>query len=421
MKVLFVVSSCCTPRISPKRIYTGYDYIVSDIAEKLGSICQVEIYSLNPCPENSYIDGVAVRSCVSYKRLLKKIRFGDFVRYVKIFFRSLPYIKDAIKSVLWYISVKDIDDLIKRNDYDIVHIHGVRFSCYISSLAAANNKKPFLFTMHGLISYGISGIPRIDSDSEQAAFSIIKQNDFIATAVSSGTKRVPCEHRRIDSNKIRVINNAIKNTVVTDTEYWYTKFPQTRGKRIVIGVGTIGSNKNQIQLLRAYLLLPKDLQKNTAVILAGKDNTNGAIEKFILENNLYNNVFICGFVDKFKLSNLYAIADYNVMLSITEGFGLSMIEAASYGIPTLTFSDLDAVKDIYSPTSMLLMDDRGDETVAEGIIKMFSNDWNRDGIVKESLKFNEDIYREYLDVYKFILERGSNIIPPKVITSTLKL
>lgn len=163
------------------------------------------------------------------------------------------------------------------------------------------------------------------------------------------------------------------------------------------------------------------MQKNTAIILAGKDNTNGAIEKFILENNLYNNVFICGFVDKFKLSNLYAIADYNVMLSITEGFGLSMIEAASYGIPTLTFSDLDAVKDIYSPASMLLMGDRSDETVAEGIIKMFSNDWNRDEIVKESLKFNEDIYREYLDVYKFILERGSNIIPPKAITSILKL
>ena len=109
------------------------------------------------------------------------------------------------------------------------------------------------------------------------------------------------------------------------------------------------------------------------------------------------------------------------MLSITEGFGLSMIEAASYGIPTLTFSDLDAVKDIYSPASMLLMGDRSDKTVAEGIIKMFSNDWNRDEIVKESLKFNEDIYREYLDVYKFILERGSNIIPPKAITSILKL
>ena len=109
------------------------------------------------------------------------------------------------------------------------------------------------------------------------------------------------------------------------------------------------------------------------------------------------------------------------MLSLCEGFGLSMIEAARYGIPSLTFSDLDAVKDIYSPTYMLLMEDRSDETVAEGIINMFSTNWNREEIVKESQKFNEDIYLEYLDVYKMIIDSGSNIIAPQVITNTLGL
>ncbi len=421
MKVLFVTKSCCTPRLSPKRIYTGYDYIVSDIAERLSSSCNMEIYTLIPCPENSHIGDVIVKSCVSYKRLLKNFRLCATIKYIKIFFRAFPKIKIAIKSVLDYLQVKEIDNLIKMKNYDIVHIHGVAFCCYISSLAAANNRKPFLFTMHGLISYGVSGIARIDSDSEQAALSIIKQNDFIATAVSSGTKRIPCEDLGIDPNKIHVINNAIKSTTVTDTDYWYNRFPQAKGKKIIIGVGTIGSNKNQIQLLRAFLLLPEEVQKNTVIMLAGKDITNGEIESFIIDNNLQDRVYICGFVDKTKLSNLYAIADINVMLSFCEGFGLSLIEAIRYGIPSLTFSDLDAVKDIYSPTSMLLMDDRRDDTVADGIIKMFSTDWNRDEIVKESLKFNDDIYLEYIDVYKTILERGSNIIAPQVITSTIGL
>lgn len=421
MKVLFVVKSCCTPRLTAKRIYTGYDYVVSDIAQRLGSCCQMEIYTLNPCPENCRIGNVPVRSCVNYKMLLKYFRFSDILRYVKILFRTFPDIKNAIKSVLWFVQVKDIDALIKKNDYDIIHIHGVAFCCYISSLAAAYNRKPFIFTMHGLISYGVSGTSRIDVDSEQAALSIIKQHDLIATTVSSGTKRIPCEDKGLDSNKIWVINNAVKTTDVTDTDYWFNRFPQARGKKIIIGVGTIGPNKNQIQLLRAFMLLPKEERMNTAVMLAGKDITNGAIEKFILENNLQDNVFICGFVDKTKLSNLYAIADYNVILSFYEGFGLSMIEAARYGIPSLTFSDLEAVKDIYSPSSMLLMDDRSDEVVTEGILKMLSTDWNKDEIVKESLKYNEDIYLEYLDVYKKVLESGSNIIVPQVITSTLGL
>lgn len=421
MKVLFVAKSCCTPRLSPKRIYTGYDYVVSDVVERLGSCCQMDIYTLNPCPENCYIGNVPVKSCVSYKRLFKYFSFSDIIRYVKIFFRAFPNIKDAVKSILWYLQVTDIDDLIKKNDYDIIHIHGVAFCCYISSLAAAYNRKPFLFTLHGLISYGVSGIARIDSDSEQAALSIIKQHNLIATTVSSGTRRIPCEDRGIDPNKIRVINNAVKTIDVSDSDYWYTRFPQARGKKIIIGVGTIGHNKNQIQLLRAFLLLPQEVRKNTVVMLAGKDITNGSIERFISENDLQDNIFICGFVDKTKLSNLYAIADYNMMLSFCEGFGLSMIEAARYGIPSLTFSDLEAAKDIYSPTSMLLMDDRSDKTVTEGILKMLSTNWNREEIVKESLRFNEDIYLEYLDVYKGILESGSNIIPPQVITSNLGL
>lgn len=421
MKVLFIANSCCTPRISPKRIYTGYDYIVSEVAERLSSCCEIEIYTLNPCPKNSYIGDVTVRSCVNFKRVLWNFRLCETLRYLRIFFRAFPKLKVAIKSILYYLQVKDIDDLIKKNDYDIIHIHGVGFSTYISALAVAYDKKPFLFTMHGLISYGVSGIARIDSDSEQAALNIIKEHDFIATAVSSGTKKIPCKDKGIDSNKIRVINNAVKSIAVTNTDYWYSKFPQGRGKKIIIGVGTIGSNKNQLQLLRAFRLLPQEVQEKTVVVLAGKDNTGGAIERFILENKMQDHVFVCGFVDKDQLSNLYAIADYNVMLSFCEGFGLSMIEAARYGIPSLTFSDLDAVKDIYSPTSMLLMDDRSDETVACGIVKMLSIDWNRDEIVKESLKFNEDIYLEYLDVYKQILERGSNILAPQVITSTLGL
>lgn len=421
MKVLFVAKSCCTPRLSPKRIYTGYDYIVSNMAERLGSYCQMEIYTLSPCPENCHIGNVPVRSCVNYKRLLRYFRLSDIVKYIKIFFRSLPSIKDAVKSVLCYLQVNDIDALIKKNDYDIIHIHGVAFCCYISSLAAAYNRKPFLFTMHGLISYGVSGTLRIDIDSEQAALSIIKHHHFIATTVSSGTKTIPCEDKGIDPNKVQVINNAVKTIDVTDTDYWYNRFPQAKGKKIIIGVGSIGPNKNQIQLLRAFLLLPMEVQKNTVVMLAGKDITNGAITRFVLENNLQDNVFICGFVDKTKLSNLYAIADYNVMLSKFEGFGLSMIEAARFGIPSLTFSDLEAVKDIYSSTSMLLIDNRNDETVAEGILKMLSNKWNKEEIVKESLKFNEDIYLEYLNVYKKILESGSNIIAPQVITSTMGL
>lgn len=381
----------------------------------------MDVYSINPCAEGCRIGDVPVISCVNYKKLLKYLRPGEICRYSKIFIRSLPDVKKAFKNIFWYLTASDIERLIKKNDYDIIHIHGVSFCCFITSLAAARCKKPFLFTMHGLISYGIPGITKLDASSEQAALSVIKDNNFVVTTVSSGTKRIPCEDRGIDSNKISVINNAVKCTVPNNPEYWYTRFPQIKGKKKFVGIGTIGPGKNQIQILRAFLLLPKDVQDNMAVILAGKDRTNGEFENFVTKHDLQNHVFMCGFVSKDDLSNLYAIADYNIMLSISEGFGLSMIEAARFGIPSLTFSDLDAVKDIYSPNSMLAMNDRTDETVADGIQKMLTRLWNKELIIKESLKFNEDIYLQYLDVYKKILENGSNMIDPKDIMSAIGL
>lgn len=415
MKVLFIANSCCSPITSPKRYYTGYDYIVSDIAVKLNTICHVDIFSLSPCPIDATIGDVPVKSCVTYKRLLKYFKFGDIFKYIKIIFNSIPDIRKALKNILWYLELNDIDDLIKKNDYDLIHIHGVSFGCFISSYAATKNTKPFLFTLHGLLSYGVPDILNIDKKSEQYALDVIKKNSFYVTTVSTGTKNIPCEDKSINKNKFIVINNAIKTSSTVERNYWYNRFPKIKGKTIIIGVGTVGPNKNQIQLIRAYKHLPKEVQDDVAILFAGKDITNGYITNYVKEHNLQENVFLCGFVNKTELSNLYAIADYNVMLSISEGFGLSMIEAASYGIPSLTFSDLDAVKDIYSPNYMLTMDDRSDESVAIGIKEMMSKVWNKDLIIKESQKFNENIYLQYLEVYNKIICEGSNIVAPRTI------
>ena len=98
-----------------------------------------------------------------------------------------------------------------------------------------------------------------------------------------------------------------------------------------------------------------------------------------------------------------------------------MIEAAKYGIPTLTFGDLDAAKDIYSPDSMLLVDERTDEAVADGISKMMKKEWNKDAIIKSVDRFNDDIYNQYLEVYRHIIKRKTNLLKPEVMIKAIGL
>ena len=419
MKVLYVASSVYNPDDN-RRTVTGYDYIVSEIAQKLSKKCEIDIYLLRPYPRCCKVNEVSIIGH-SYKDLIKYFRFRDMPTYFKIAFKSKTDIKSKIRNVSYYLTMRDIERLIKKNKYDIVHIHGVTFMCALSAVAPARCKVPFLFTMHGLISYGIPNISQIDIESEQAVLNMLRDNDFVITTVSTGTKKVPCEDKKINPDKVVVVNNAVKIETTQEISDWTEKYPQLKGKKVILSIGSMTTNKNQIQLLRAYRLLPKDVRDKTMIFLAGQDLTGGIVADYVMQHQLQENVVICGFLSKKKLAGLYQIAHYNVLLSISEGFGLSMIEAAKYGIPTLTFSDLDAANDVYSPVAMLLLDNRSDETVADGIMKMMQKEWDKEAIIKSVERFSDDIYFQYWDVYRQIIKDKSNLVKPSVILKVLGL
>lgn len=419
MKVLFIASSVFIPDDKRKTV-TGYDYIVSEIAQKLSEKCEIDLYLLRPYPSSCKVNKVSIIGH-GYKDLLKYFRLRDIPTYLKIAFWEKTDVKSRIRNVSYYLTMRDIERLIRENKYDIVHIHGVTFMCALSSVAPARCKVPFLFSMHGLISYGIPNISQIDKDSEQAVLNMVRDNNFMITAVSSGTKMVSCQDKGIDPNKVVVVNNAVKIETTQDDSDWTEKYPRMRGKRVILSIGSMTTNKNQIQLLRAYRLLPKEVQNETMIFIAGQDLTAGMVSDYVEQHHLQNNVIICGFLSKKELAGLYKVGNYNALLSFTEGFGLSMIEAAKYGIPTLTFSDLDAAKDIYSPDSMLLLEERTDEAVAAGLMKMFSIEWDKEAIIRSVNRFNEEIYYQYIEVYNQIIENKTNLLDSEVMLRAIGL
>ena len=419
MRILFVASSVFIPEDKRKTV-TGYDYIVAEIAQKLSEKCDIDLYLLRPYPRNLNVNRVSIIGH-DYKSLLKYFRFRDLGKYLKIASKGgKQSVKARLKNVSYFLTMRDIERLIQKNKYDIVHIHGVTFMCSVASVAAARCNVPFLFTMHGLVSYGIPNISQLNKDSEQSVLNMVRDNDFVITTVSTGTKMVPCEDKKIDPNKVVVINNAVKIDDAIDATDWKEKYPQIHGKRLIISVGSLSPGKNQMQLLRAFDLLPEEVKSNTMVFFAGQDLTGGEVANYVESHHLQDNVGICGFLTKKELAGLYHIVDFNVLLSIAEGFGLSMIEAAKYGIPTLTFADLDAIKDL-SPESMLLLNERTDEAVAEGLLKLFNLKWDKERIIKSVNRFNEDIYYQYLDVYRRILDNKTNLIKPEVVLKAIGL
>ena len=73
MKVLFIASSVFIPDDKRKTV-TGYDYIVSEIAQKLSEKCEIDLYLLRPYPSscNASSEYCFTKRCTSPKVLQPK-------------------------------------------------------------------------------------------------------------------------------------------------------------------------------------------------------------------------------------------------------------------------------------------------------------------------------------------------------------
>ena len=88
-------------------------------------------------------------------------------------------------------------------------------------------------------------------------------------------------------------------------------------------------------------------------------------------------------------------------MSLSEGFGLSLIEGMHFGLPSMSFTDVDAYEDIYAPEAMVGVAEHTDEAVAKGLEILLTNKWNKEQIRSYSKKFeSENMAKQYVNVYK---------------------
>ena len=175
--------------------------------------------------------------------------------------------------------------------------------------------------------------------------------------------------------------------------------------KVLLYVGNISRNKNQVQMVRAYSRLPEVLQKNTWVLFCGKNaGGDASLEKLIERGETASHLVLCGGIDREKMEDFYHAADGVVLLSYAEGFGLSLIEGMHFGLPCVMPNDLDAYEDIYSPVAVVAISDRSDEAAAEGIRQLLSRGWDKKGIRSYSARFaSQTMAQNYINVYKHMV------------------
>ena len=150
-------------------------------------------------------------------------------------------------------------------------------------------------------------------------------------------------------NLVRVINN-------NNIKYVYQTFNFLRTndinlktpKKYILHIGSFEKRKDLITLVKAF---NKIQDKQLKLILPGAQVLNGndkiikEIKKYILKNNLTEKIILPGFISKEEVRAYYKNASIYVFPSRDEGFGIPVLEALSFSIPTIC-SDIPVFKEI---------------------------------------------------------------------------
>lgn len=386
MKVLILVPRIYEPAGDKfVKHKAGLELYVHDIAQELAK--KDEVYVLtHSFGTRETINGIHYISHTKWD-VLSGVKAKSVKRAWQAFRKAKGNgLKNRLKHAAFEFDYGYYEKAILRLQPDIVHFHGCARGL-LSQLAFCKERGiPVLVTLHGLIGLDPSvHATRELMEIEAALFRLADQEGLPMTVISSGVKRRAVAHYGLaNGGSISIILNG---TDFLDAACGrgidiHEKYGIPRDKRIICCVGSISEGKNQAALVAAWPFLSEELRQNTLFLLIGCDLSGDSVPRLIAERGLQNHLLVCGFIPRNEIPAFYEVADINVLVSLNEGFGLSIIEAMSHGVPTVTYGDLDAAPDLYDETVMLLPEDRSPQALAVAITNALSKNWDRQ-LIKE--------------------------------------
>ncbi len=372
---------------------SGFAYAVSDTCRALARFGdQVYLITQSAITSGFKINGIAVPA-KRWADVLLHARAKDVWTGIKALKGYDAGWTAKLKVLYYFLNTGYVLKIVKKVDPDVVHIQSIGFYTIPFLIAAVTCGKPFVVSNHGLATFlGPGMVDEKQREMEGAFFRLASRYGVPVTTVSSGIKKRITKHLHIKGDNITVVFNScgldMKKLDENKQRLIKKKFGIDADSQTFLCVGSISSRKNQIQVARAYRLLDGPARNKVKVLFAGSGPKEQELREYIKKHGLGQNLFACGNIGHDELVNYYRIADYTVMASVDEGFGLPVVEGYAFGLPAVAFSDLDAVADIGGRESMVMVAQRSDAALAEGLLAAMEKDWDR-GVIKEmALKFS---------------------------------
>jgi len=157
-------------------------------------------------------------------------------------------------------------------------------------------------------------------------------------------------------------------------------------ERFVLFVGNIEPKKNVTRLLEAFSRVKAGARPDLGLVITGRKGWKYRdVFEAAMKPALREAVLFTGYCPREDLPSLYSMADLFAFPSLYEGFGIPPLEAMACRTPVLA-SDRGALPETTGGCA-LLVDPESVEAIAEGMVRLLSDDELRTDFVERGVKW----------------------------------
>lgn len=222
-----------------------------------------------------------------------------------------------------------LKELLNKYNIDILHCHDYKAN-FIGFITSKPRKVKLITTLHGWTKAEarVKFYECIDSFIMKHFEQVISVSDKIRGSLLK---------KGFSSKKIIVIHNGV------ETDYFgkkvvgveYKKRIGIEGNFNVIGtVGRLSAEKGQKYLIEAVSEIVKH-SPNTVFLIVGDGPFKKLLKDTVISLGLERHIIFTGSFPREEMKNIYSLMDIFILPSLTEGFGLALVEAMAMGIPVI--------------------------------------------------------------------------------------
>ena len=233
---------------------------------------------------------------------------------------------EAFNGAVHQYNVRLLDEF-RSHDAEVVHAHD-----WITVPSAVELKrrtgKPLIWSCHSTEydrSAGFFPQEWIIELEKQA----VREADLVI-AVSEYTRKQLIERYGAEPSKVVPIHNGVDFSKFADV----SARNYHNGQSTVLYLSRVSRQKGPMSFIRAAKRV-LDQTRDVRFVVAGKGEMLPELIDYAVKNGIIEHVTFTGFVPDEEAQKLYKMADVYVLPSVSEPFGISVLEAMTSGCPTI--------------------------------------------------------------------------------------